>query len=112
MLRVSLSRTRKRYGEGLNAVYSGSAAVGTVTLNIVGCSTPSAFTGSFAITTGVGTLGGRSTGPIITQEIGLDFVLYQITLSVDTATGSYSGTTRSLLFSTSSQADVASAAVE
>ena len=43
----------------------------------------------------------------------MDFVqIYQITLSVNTATGSYGGTTGNLLFSTSSQADVASVAVE
>jgi hypothetical protein len=62
MLRVSFLGTRKRYGEGLNAVYPRSAAVGTVTLIIAGCSIPSTFNGSFTITTGVGTLSGSATG--------------------------------------------------
>ncbi len=100
------------YG-ALDAVYPGSAAVGNVTLHIAGCATPYTFTGSFTITTGVGTLSGSATGPIITQEIGVDFVqIYQISLSVNTATGSFAGTTGSLLFSTSSQPNVASVAVE
>ena len=93
--------------------YSGHAAVGNVTLNIAGSATPSTFTGSFTITTGVGALSGSATGPIITQEMGVDFEqIYQIALSVNTATGSFGGTTGVLLFSTSSQADVASVAVE
>jgi Bacterial Ig domain/Bacterial Ig-like domain (group 3) len=100
------------YG-AIDAVYPGSAAVGNVTLHIAGCATPSTFTGSFTITTGVGTLSGSATGPIIEQEIGVDLVqIYQVTLSVEAATGSFAGTTGDLLFSTSSQANVGSLTTE
>ena len=96
-----------------HAVYPGSAAVGNVTLDVAGCATPTTFTGSFTITTGVGTLSGSATGPIIEQEIGVDLVqIYQTTLSVNAATGSFAGTTGSLLFATSSQPNVASVTVE
>jgi hypothetical protein len=100
------------YG-AIDAVYPGSAAVGNVTLHMAGCVTPSTFTGSFTITTGVGTLSGSATGPIIEEEIGVDLVqIYQVTLSVNAATGSFAGTTGNLLFSTSSRPNVASVAVE
>ena len=98
---------------GGTEIAEGRAAVGNVSLHIAGCATPSTFAGSFTITTGVGTLSGSATGPIIEQEIGVDLVqIYQITLSVNAATGSFAATTGSLLFSTSSQANVASVAVE
>ncbi len=97
----------------LEAVYPGSAAVGEVTLNMAGCVTPSTFTGSFTMTTGVGTVSGSAIGPIIEEEIGVDLVqIYQVTLSVNAATGSFTGTTGNLVFSTSSQTNVASVAVE
>jgi hypothetical protein len=100
------------YG-AIDAVYPGSAAVGDVTLHMAGCVTPSTFTGSFTITTGVGTLSGSAMGPIIEEEIGVDLVqIYQVTLSVNAATGSFAGTTGNLLFSTSSRPNVASVAVE
>jgi hypothetical protein len=96
-----------------DAVYAGSAAVGNVTLHIAGCATSSTFTGSFTITTSVGTLSGSATGPITVQEIGVDlYQIYQISLSVDTTTGSFARTTGSLLFSQSSATSVASLAVE
>ena len=100
------------YG-AIDAVYPGSAAVGNVTLHMVGCVTPSTFTGSFTITTGVGTLSGSAMGPIIEEEIGVDLVqIYQVTLSVNAATGSFAGTTGNLLFSTTGQGNVASVALE
>ena len=100
------------YG-AIDAVYPGSAAVGNVTLHMAGCVTPSTFTGSFTITTGVGTLSGSATGPIIEEEIGVDLVqIYEVTLSVNAATGPFAGTKGNLLFSTSGQGNVASVAVE
>jgi hypothetical protein len=46
--------------------YPGSAAVGTVNLNVAGCfdSDANSFTGSYTITTAVGTLSGRASGPV------------------------------------------------
>jgi hypothetical protein len=84
-----------------DAVYPGSAAVGNVTLHIAGCvSDPYTYTGSFTITTGVGTLTGSAPGTVTEQIVGGDLEeSYQINLSVTTATGSFSGTTGSLLFS-------------
>ena len=83
----------------IDAVYPGSAAVGNVTLHIAGCDTdPYDFAGSFTITTGVGTLSGSATGLITYIGDTLD-ANYQITLSVTTATGSFTGTTGNLLFS-------------
>jgi hypothetical protein len=95
-----------------DAVYPGSAAVGNVTLHIAGCvSDPYTYAGSFTITTGVGTLSGSAMGSITYIGDTLE-MSYQITLSVTTATGSFAGTTGSLLFSASSQNQVASLAVE
>ena len=80
-----------------DAVYPGSAAVGNVTLHIAGCvSDPYTYAGSFTITTGVGTLSGSAPGTVTEQIVGGDLEeSYQITLSVTTATGSFSGTTGS-----------------
>jgi hypothetical protein len=86
------------YG-AFEAVYPGSAAVGNVTLHIAGCVTdPYTYVGSFTITTGVGTLSGNAMGSITYIGDTLESN-YQITLSVTTATGSFSGTTGSLVFS-------------
>ena len=82
-----------------DAVYPGSAAVGNVTLHIVGCVTdPYTYAGSFTITTGVGTLSGSATGSITYIGDTLE-MNYQINLSVATTTGSFTGTTGTLLFS-------------
>ena len=96
-----------------DAVYPGSAAVGNVTLHIAGCvSDPYTYAGSFTITTGVGTLSGSATGSITYIGDTLESS-YQITLSVTTATGSFSGTTGILLFSAPYQTpQVASLTVE
>ena len=86
------------YG-AFDAVYPGSAAVGNVTLHIAGCVLdPYTYAGSFTITTGVGTLSGSATGSITYIGDTLESS-YLITLSVTTATGSFSGTTGSLGFS-------------
>ena len=97
-----------------DAVYPGSPAVGNVTLHIAGCvSDPYTYAGSFTITTGVGTLSGSAPGTVTEQIVGGDLEeSYQITLSVTTATGSFSGTTGSLLFSAPSQNQVASLTAE
>jgi Bacterial Ig domain/Pentapeptide repeats (8 copies) len=96
-----------------DAIYPGSAAVGNVTLHIAGCvSDPYTYAGSFTITTGVGTLSGNATGSITYIGDTLESS-YQITLSVTTATGSFSGTTGNLLFSAPYQTpQVASLTVE
>ena len=88
--------------ETFDAVYPGSAAVGNVSLQIAGCvdafpsATPSQYTGSFTITTGVGTLSGSASGLVSLQ---LPNVVAQIALSINARTGSFTGTTGSLLFS-------------
>lgn len=89
--------------ETFNAVYPGSAAVGNVSLQVAGCvdafptsTTPSQYTGSFTITTGVGTISGSASGSV---SLELPNVVAQITLSVTAGTGSFTGTTGSLLFS-------------
>jgi hypothetical protein len=95
-----------------DAAYTGSAAVGNVTLHIAGCATPDTYAGSFTITTDVGTLSGSANGPIITPEGTTLSEIYQITLSVGVATGAFSRTMGNLLFSTSSDSSVASVSVE
>jgi hypothetical protein len=88
--------------ETFDAVYPGSSAVGNITLQIAGCvdafpsTAPSQYTGSFTITTGVGTLSGSASGLVSLQ---LPNVVAQITLSVNAGSGSFTGTTESLLFS-------------
>ncbi len=87
--------------------YPGSAAVGTVTLNVAGCfdSDANSFTGSFTISTGVGTLSGSASGPVaITYTItgGVPPVVtpasdnFELTLGVTGGTGSFAGTTGTL----------------
>jgi hypothetical protein len=83
-----------------DAIYPGSAAVGNVSLHVAGCVNafpPSQYAGSFTITTGVGTLSGSASGSVALQ---LPNVALQITLSVNAGTGSFTGTTGGLLFST------------
>ena len=82
-----------------DAVYPGSASVGNVTLHIAGCVTDAyTYAGSFTITTGVGMLSGSAMGSITYIGDTLE-MSYQINLSVATATGSFTGTTGTLLFS-------------
>ncbi len=81
--------------------YAGSAAVGTVNLNVVGCfdSGANSFTGSFTISTGVGMLGGSASGPVaITYTAAGDPPVitpvsdnFELTLSVAAGTGSFAG---------------------
>ena len=87
--------------------YPGSAAVGTVNLNVAGCfdSDANSFTGSFTITTGVGTLSGSASGPVAityTTTGGIPPVvtpvsdIFELTLSVTAGTGSFAGATGTL----------------
>jgi len=87
--------------------YPGSAAVGTVNLNVAGCfnSDANSFTGSFTITTGVGTLSGSTSGPVAityTTTGGIPPVVtpvsdnFELTLSVTAGTGSFAGATGTL----------------
>ena len=87
--------------------YPGSAAVGTVNLNVAGCfdSDANSFTGSFTITTGVGTLSGSASGPVAityTTTGGIPPVVtpasdnFELTLSVTAGTGSFGGATGTL----------------
>jgi hypothetical protein len=87
--------------------YPGSAAVGTVNLNVAGCfdSDANTFTGSFTITTGVGTLSGSASGPVAityTTTGGIPPVVtpvsdnFELTLSVTAGTGSFAGATGTL----------------
>ena len=90
--------------QAFDATYPGSAAVGNVTLHIDGCvaflSPLSPYAGSFTITTGVGTLRGSALGSVTLQPDSPVLVVFQITLSVNAGTGFFTGTTGSLLFST------------
>jgi hypothetical protein len=79
-----------------DATYPGTAAVGAVILHLSGCVSPSlsSYAGSFNITTNVGTLSGSASGPVnITAGLGLE---YQLTLTVNAATGSFVRSTGSL----------------
>jgi hypothetical protein len=87
--------------------YPGSAAVGTVNLNVAGCfySDANSFTGSFTITTGVGTLSGSAAGPVVitySTSSGIPpvetpvFDNFELTLSVTAGTGSFAGATGTL----------------
>jgi hypothetical protein len=88
-----------------DAAYPGSTSVGTVTLHIAGCADPfqtmSFNSGSFTITTNVGALSGTASGPVtLTSTGGSLSVLFELTLSVVTGTGSFAGTTGGLQFVT------------
>ncbi len=80
--------------------YPGSAAVGTVNFSVAGCYLPtSSFSsGSFTITTNVGTLTGSASGPVAIIGTPPNDLRYQfeLTLSVTMGTGSFAGTTGNL----------------
>jgi hypothetical protein len=87
-----------------DAAYSGSATVGTVNLHIAGCvnSSTTNYAGSFSLTTAAGIVAGSAAGPITETVIGGSVVIldYQVTLTVSTATGAFSGMTGTLHFLT------------
>lgn len=93
-------------GETFNALYSGSFAVGTVTLQMNGCFTLISVTqfdysGTFTFTTNVGTLSGTVAGQVFNQVIS-EFppVIEQSSASMELAatsgTGLFTGTTGTL----------------
>ncbi len=84
--------------------YPGNAAVGTVNLNVVGCFNSDAnnFSGSFTITTSVGTLSGSASGPVAVTYMligkGATPVSdnFELTLSVAAGSGSFAGASGAL----------------
>jgi hypothetical protein len=76
-----------------DATYPGSSAVGSVTLHLDGCvaiSPSPAYTGTFTIATSVGTLAGNVAGTLSEVVFPIDF---DLTLTVLSGTGAFSGTT-------------------
>jgi hypothetical protein len=88
--------------QALNATYLGSPNVGNVTLVVEGCinSPPTDFAGSFTLSTVRGSLSGSASGSFSVSE--LPTIPEQITLDAIAGTGSFAGTTGSLLFSNTS----------
>ena len=81
-----------------DATYPGSPAVGSVTLHLDGCVTfgsPFTYAGTFTVATSVGTLAGNTAGPIYNVPAISPFppVDYELTLTVLSGTGAFSGTT-------------------
>jgi hypothetical protein len=78
-----------------DTTYPGSPAVGAVTLDLDGCDALVSifpfnyyFTGTFTITTSVGTLNGNAVGPL-----GASFPTVELTLTVLSGTGAFAATT-------------------
>jgi hypothetical protein len=92
--------------QNFDATYPGSASVGIVTLHISGCVaaglTSGTYSGSFSLSTAVGTLSGTADGPITVNVIGGSVAIFtfDITLTVGTASGAFSGMTGTLHFLT------------
>ena len=81
--------------QDFDATYPGSSAVGSVTLHMDGCvpfSPPFTYTGTFTITTSVGTLAGNVAGTV-SNPFGPPPYLFDLTLTVVSGTGAFSGTT-------------------
>jgi hypothetical protein len=86
-----------------DASYAGSSNVGSVALHIAGCfvsSSELAFSGSFTITTNVGTLSGTASGPENWSGASHMLLFVQLAMSVQSGTGSFAGTTGYLQFET------------
>lgn len=85
-----------------DAVYPGSTSVGNVNLQVAGCFNllQGFYSGTFTITTNVGTLSGNAAGPV-TFEGSLPTVIlaFPLALSINAETGSFTGTTGALQFS-------------
>jgi hypothetical protein len=80
-----------------DATYSGSSAVGSVTLHLDGCVNGTleqqnfTYTGTFAIATSVGTLAGSADGPLVIVSGTSDD--FELTLSNLSGTDAFAGTT-------------------
>jgi hypothetical protein len=89
------------FAQEFDASYAGSPNVGSAALHIAGCGVGSengfTFNGSFTMTTNVGTLSGTASGP---EPLGHLELSVQLTLSVQSGTGSFAGTTGYLQFDT------------
>lgn len=97
-------------GLSFNATYPGSSAVGTVTLQMNGCIPDTGpnfpftfeYSGTFTITTGVGTLSGSVAGQIFNvnlappEEVDLVPTSATLTLTATSGTGDFMGTTGTL----------------
>jgi alpha-tubulin suppressor-like RCC1 family protein len=82
-------------GQGFDATYPGSSAVGSVTLHLDGCvpaEPPFTYTGTFTITTSVGTLAGNAAGTD-SNLVGPPPYFSDLTLTVLSGTGGFAGTT-------------------
>jgi DNA-binding beta-propeller fold protein YncE len=71
-----------------DATYPGSSAVGSVTLQLSGCVEPTTYTGTFSITTSVGTLSGDVAGTIL-NVLGPPPMEFELGLSVLSGTGAF-----------------------
>jgi hypothetical protein len=78
-----------------DATYPGNSAVGSVTLHLDGCvfGAPFTYTGTFSITTSVGSLVGNVAGTVSNPLLGPPPYDYDLTLTVVSGTGAFSGTT-------------------
>ena len=82
-----------------DATYLGSSAVGSVTLHLDGCvatGSPFTYAGTFTIATSLGTLAGNAAGPIYNVPAAIPPLLpidLELTLTVLSGTGAFSGTT-------------------
>lgn len=93
-------------GQSFDAVYPGSADVGNVTVHVVACiAANQTWSGTFTITTNVGSLSGSDVGPFVSRAspsgclFNEEFIFDQL-LTVNTGTGSFAGATGTLHFST------------
>jgi hypothetical protein len=81
-----------------DATYPGSATVGNVTLHIEGCVDPAitTYTGTFTISTNVGTVSGSAIGTVRFETIGTTSYDFDLTLEVASGTDQFAATTGSL----------------
>ncbi len=77
-----------------DATYLGNSAAGSVTLHLDGCifGAPFTYTGTFTITTSVGSLAGNVAGTVSNPLLGPPPYDYDLTLTVVSGTGAFSGT--------------------
>jgi len=93
------------FPQEFDASYAGSPNVGSVALHLAGCvnsgvSTDFVFSGTFTITTSVGSLSGAASGPEYFPCASHLCLSVQLILSVQSGTGSFAGTRGNLQFET------------